>query len=106
VLGRLSLAALALAAACNGGKARPTPDPPVARCDEVRAHVEQLYRSAIAEPAADEIEANVHMVLADCRTDPGRFAPCVRAAQTVAQLEAQCVIPLDDEGRVEGAAFR
>jgi hypothetical protein len=46
------------------------------------------------------------MILGDCRKDPDRFVPCIRAATTVAQLESECVIPLDEAGTVEGAFFR
>jgi hypothetical protein len=45
------------------------------------------------------------MVLTDCRGDPARFAPCLRAAVSVPQMERDCLVPLDDEGKVEGQAF-
>ena len=115
------LLALLLLAACNG-KSRPTVPPSgsdagppknTAECDALAEPVAALYR-AEATPAADEagkaivdeeIADNTAMILADCRTDPARFAPCVRAASTVAQLESQCTIPLDDPGTVEGRSF-
>jgi len=81
-----------------------------AACDGLAPHVEQLYRAAAARDAQaelteGEVADNVAMVLGDCKAAPARVAPCVRAAPSVAQLEASCLIPLDDEGR-EGQNVR
>jgi hypothetical protein len=38
------------------------------------------------------------MIMNDCVKNPTKYAPCLAAAATVAQMEQECVIPLDDEG--------
>jgi hypothetical protein len=38
------------------------------------------------------------MIMNDCVKDPTKLAPCLAAAASVAQMEHECVIPLDDEG--------
>lgn len=100
-------------AACNGkapgSTAPPRPaedaapadlgDP--AACDALADRVTALYEAEKVEHAAD----NAAMILADCRTHPNRFVPCIEAAASVAALERDCVIPLDDEGTVEGRQF-
>jgi hypothetical protein len=45
------------------------------------------------------------MVLTDCRDDVRRVAPCIERARRVADLERECLIPLDDDGQVEGRKF-
>ena len=71
-------------------------------CDDVKAKVEALYRAeaTVKEPArVDEAVAdNTTMVMNDCARDPARFVPCISSASSVAALEQQCLIPLDDEG--------
>lgn len=84
------------------------------RCDSLRDHVASLYKKA--QPAdvdakkqkrRDMVRAdNVQMILTDCKKNPARFVPCIKKATSVAQLEKQCVIPLDDAGRVEGEYFK
>ncbi len=54
---------------------------------------------------AEILEDNVHMVLVDCKAHPDRFAPCLEKATSVEQMERDCLVPLDDEGTVEGKAF-
>lgn len=105
--------------ACGPRSTAPSSDgadpPTAASCDAHATRVQALYDDAL--PAAGdgddaaalrtaEIADNTHMVLADCRTQPARFAPCLARARTVAELEAHCVVPLDDAGEVEGAYFR
>lgn len=100
------------------------PDKPIVgdprACDESRAAIEALYRkesetapptvkpgqdpAAAAALAEQIIGDNVDMAMRDCRQDPGRVAPCLRVAPSVAQLERDCLAPLDEEGS-EGAAF-
>ncbi|HUJ63075.1 MAG TPA: hypothetical protein VLX92_31475 [Kofleriaceae bacterium] len=83
--------------------------PAAATCDGVRSRVEQLYRAEarakeptrVAEATAD----NTAMVMADCAKDPATRVPCLEKADSVAQIEKDCVIPLDDEG-TEGEAAR
>ena len=53
-----------------------------------------------------EVDDNTHMILTDCRTDPARFLSCIKVATSVAELERNCTIPLDDEGTVEARQFR
>ncbi len=89
---------------------KPTSTPPAApldpRCEKVRPHVEDLYRKAPADKdkalADDLLAANVTMVMNDCGLDPDRVAPCAERARDAAELEHSCLIPLDDEGAVDG----
>ena len=71
-------------------------------CDDVKGRVEQLYRAEAQakEPKrVDEAVAdNTAMVMADCNKDPARFVPCLAKAPSVAELEKQCLVPLDEEG--------
>jgi hypothetical protein len=99
------------------------PDKPLVgdpkKCDEARPGVEALYRAepdtlppakAGADPEAAKrlteqlIGDNVDMVMKDCKADPARVAPCIRAATSVRQLERDCLPALDEEGS-EGSAF-
>jgi hypothetical protein len=80
------------------------------RCEAIRPRVRSLYLAAQAaapekpEPAlaADLLEADVAMVVADCAVDPDRVAPCAERAPDAAAIEQTCLIPLDDEGAVDG----
>lgn len=79
--------------------------PPVANaktCDDVKARVEQMYRgeAQIKEPKrVDEAAAdNTAMVMRDCAKDPAKTVPCLASAGSVAELEKQCLVQLDDEG--------
>lgn len=123
--------ALALAAACSAGGAPPRPTgagagpgpggdrtPPAAaaldpRCARLRPRVEALYQRARPPAddkdkalAADLLAADVAMVMNDCRAEPDRVAPCAERAADAAELERACLIPLDDEGAVDGDALR
>jgi len=84
-----------------------TPPTNAKTCDEVKPRVEQMYRAEAQakEPKrVDEATAdNTAMAMKDCATDPAKFVPCLAKAPTVAELEKQCLIPLDDEG-TEGEA--
>lgn len=96
----------------DAGVDGPPVDPKV--CDESRSHIETLYTSEMPDltgAEADKIALekqivadNVDMMLVDCRKNPRRFAPCLKSAVSVAQMERDCLIPLDDEGR-EGTQF-
>jgi hypothetical protein len=108
--------ALALAAcACTsrktgagGGSGSGTGGGGTSVCEGARARAEQLYRAEAAArtpPGTDEeVADNVAMVVADCRTDPSLVAACAARATTVAALERDCLIQLDDEGS-EGRIF-
>jgi hypothetical protein len=86
-----------------------TAPPPTttATCDNVKPRVEAMYRAEgqQREPKrVDEyVSDNTTMIMNDCVTNPAKLAPCLAAAATVAQMEQECVIPLDDEG-TEGEA--
>jgi hypothetical protein len=86
----------------TGSGAAPGARPTGTACDAARAKVEQLYRASAAgkEPArADELVAdNTAMVMNDCVTAPDKLAACIAAATSAADLEARCLIPIDDEG--------
>lgn len=118
---RSAYLALFLVAACSpGGASHPrsgggdgTPPATTAeldpRCNHVRPRVEALYQKA-RDPTADKdqalaadlLAANVAMVMNDCRAEPDRVAPCAERAADAAELEKICLIPLDDEGAVDG----
>jgi hypothetical protein len=121
----VAVALLALGAcACKGGNGgegtgpgKSTGPGAVKDCDDLRGSIEAIYRREPAPaPAAGEDPAkaaalqkeilgdNVDMVLTDCRRQPGRIVPCIKAAQSVTQLEHDCLVPLDEEGS-EGTAF-
>jgi hypothetical protein len=100
------------------GPDKPIPGDPKL-CDEARPAVETLYRgepeapttakpgddAAAAQALAEQIIGdNVDMVMKDCKADPGRVAPCIRAATSVHQLERDCLPALDEEGS-EGSVF-
>lgn len=95
----------------GGGDAPPDADP---RCEAIRPRVRSLYeaaqRAAPQKPepalAADLLDADVSMVIADCAADPDRVAPCAERAADAAELERTCLIPLDDEGAVDGDRFQ
>jgi hypothetical protein len=78
-------------------------------CDGIRARVEQLYRAEAQakEPKrVDEaVSDNTTMVMNDCAKAPDKVAACVKTANSVAEIEQRCLIPLDDEG-TEGEAMR
>jgi len=90
----------------GGGPAAADLDP---RCAKVQPRVRSLYQKA-QDPAADKdkaladdlLAANVTMVMNDCRADPARVAPCAERVADAAELERTCLIPLDDEGAVDG----
>jgi hypothetical protein len=86
--------------------------PPVANaktCDDVKPRVELMYRgeAQVREPKRvdDAVADNTAMVMKDCAQDPAKTVPCLAKAATVAELEKQCLIQLDDEGS-EGEALR
>jgi hypothetical protein len=97
----------------ESGGGGPTPARLDPRCAKVRPHVEELYRKA-RDPSADKdqaladdlLAANLTMVMNDCRAEPDRVAPCAERAADAAELETTCLIPLDDEGAVDGEKLK
>jgi hypothetical protein len=99
----------------NGSDTADKGDP--AECEKARDKVRSFYEkeaAATAKPDDSEkvralrsqiVEDNTEMVMIDCRARPARFAPCLQRATSVEQMERECLIPLDDEGKVEGKAF-
>src|SRR5688500_1624044 len=94
----------------GGGEQPPATDP---RCETIRPRVRSLYEAALKaapqkpepELAADLLEADVAMVVADCVASPDRVAPCAERVSDAAELERTCLVPLDDEGAVDGDRF-
>lgn len=95
--------------ACTGSS-NGNGQPATSTCTAARAHVESLYRAESGKSGdqadiEESVADNTDMMLEDCRRDPKRFAPCLQAAVSVQQMERDCLIPLDDEGSVEGRTF-
>lgn len=71
-------------------------------CDDVKAKVEALYRAEAQEKEPTRVEAavmdNTTMVMNDCMKDPATFVPCLAKAQSISEIEKNCLVPLDDEG--------
>jgi hypothetical protein len=71
-------------------------------CEAMRGRVEQLYRAEAQAKEPSRVDAavvdNTAMVMTDCAQDPDKVAACLAAATTVADLEARCLAPIDDEG--------
>ena len=112
----LVLALVACSAACAAPSATTTvtstaTPPPTTRRDvrqrqaarrgAVSRRGEQREPKRVDEYVAD----NTAMVMNDCAKNPAKLAPCLAAAATVAELEQECLIPLDDEG-TEGEGAR
>jgi hypothetical protein len=77
-----------------------------ATCDGIKAHVEELYKAvASGDHADEEVADNTQMVLDDCAANPDKVANCTMKAKSAADLEARCLIPLDEEGS-EGDQFK
>ena len=107
----LVIAACSAPAATTTTTTTSTAPPPTtaATCDSVKPRVEAMYRAEgqQREPKrVDEyVSDNTTMIMNDCVANPAKLAPCLAAAATVAQMEQECVIPLDDDG-TEGEAQR
>ncbi|HLL20595.1 MAG TPA: hypothetical protein VK427_00610 [Kofleriaceae bacterium] len=85
--------------------------PPATGCESARTKVEQLYRAEAnarrdkPERVTEAVSDNTTMVLAECNQAPDRVVPCVNRVASAAELEKECLAPLDDEGS-EGEALR
>jgi len=105
------LVAIVLVAGCPKPETKPPPPPPPAgtTCDSLRPKLEQLYRAEAQQKEPKRVEEavadNTQMVLGDCAKQPDRVIACVSKAGTVAEIEKDCVIPLDEEGS-EGQALK
>ena len=94
----------------TNGSGTATP-PSATSCASVQPKIEQLYRDEAtakqesAERVAEAVADNTTMVMAECAQFPDRVAPCAMRVTTAAELEKQCLAPLDDEGS-EGEALR
>ena len=90
--------------ACGGPRpdARTTVIPPAPAtaktCNDVKPRVEDLYRTdPVSKRGPDFVGDNTAMVMNDCAKRPELVA-CLARVATVADLEHQCLIPIDDEG--------
>jgi len=108
--------ALLVVVACSGGGVPPTTgsgssgNPPVSGpCESARAKTEQLYRAEaeVKEPKHVDgaVADNTQMVMNDCAKAPAKVAACINGISTVAELEAKCLHPIDDEG-TEGTELK
>lgn len=102
---------LGVLVACSG---KTTPSPtggsgsgstavgPARSCAELEPRVRELYRAdaQAREPKRvdDAVSDNTTMVMNDCAKAPDKVVACVNGIATVAELEARCLQPLDDEG--------
>lgn len=83
----------------------------VAACEPVKEKAMSLYAlAAETESVAEDLRAgylraNVQMVMNDCQVRPKLVAPCVLKAASATEVEANCLLALDDAGDVEGRAF-
>jgi hypothetical protein len=86
----------------SGSSAIAAPPTNATTCDGVKAKIEGLYRAEAQQREPKRVEEavadNTTMVMNDCMKDPAKFVPCLNTAATIAELEKQCLIPLDDEG--------
>ena len=85
--------------------------PPATGCDGAKAKVEQLYKAeAVAKAEKDDriaesVADNTQMVMNECVKSPDKVVACINKVSTSAELEKQCLEPLDDAG-TEGEALR
>ena len=71
-------------------------------CESAKPKVEALYRAEAQakEPkrVEDAVADNTAMVMKDCAKQPDKTVACLGRVTTVAELEKDCLIPLDPEG--------
>lgn len=71
-------------------------------CADVGAKIEALYRAEAQAKEPKRVDGfvadNTTMVMNDCNKDPAIVVPCLAKAQSIAELEKNCLVPLDDEG--------
>ena len=92
----------------SGGGPSTPPTTNAKTCDDVKSRIEQMYRSEAQAKEPKRVEEavadNTAMVMNDCAKDPAKIVPCLARAGSIAELEQQCLIQLDDEG-TEGQAL-
>ena len=90
------------------------PTGPITSCESAKPKIEALYRADAdaTMPGADKVGKraeivadNTQMVLNDCAKTTSTAVPCLDRVTTVADMEAKCLIPIDDEG-TEGDALK
>lgn len=73
-----------------------------ATCADVKAKVEGLYRAEAQAKEPKRVEEavadNTSMVMADCAKAPTTTVPCLAKAQSIVEIEKNCLVPLDEEG--------
>jgi hypothetical protein len=73
-----------------------------ARCTALRSKVEQLYRAEAQHREPNRVDEAVAddtaMAMTDCARAPAEIAACIAAVGTAAELDARCLLPIDDEG--------
>jgi hypothetical protein len=96
----------------NGsGGGNGTSEPPATGCDGAKKKIEGLYRAeSVAkqdkpERTEEAVADNTHMVMAECAKSPDKVVSCINKVSSSAELEAQCLAKLDEEG-TEGEALR
>jgi len=71
-------------------------------CDGAKPKIEALYRAEAQAKEPKRVEEavadNTAMVLKDCAKQPDKAVACLGRVTTVAELEKDCLIPLDPEG--------
>lgn len=84
-------------------------EPVLIGCEAVRQKVERMYRSESTDKDAARLEGsiadNTAMVMNDCAKAPDKVVACINGSTTIAELEQNCLVQLDDEGS-EGEALR
>lgn len=84
---------------------------PATGCDGAKRKVAELYRVESnankdkPERVEEAIADNTQMVMDECVKSPDKVVGCINRVATAAELEKQCLAPLDDEGS-EGEALR
>jgi hypothetical protein len=104
---RPAFALVVFVVACSGANENVPPttgsgSAPAELCEGTRAKVEQLYRTEAEANEPKRVDAavadNTQMVMNDCAKDPAKVAACISGISTIAELEAKCLHPLDEEG--------
>ena len=78
------------------------PAKPATTGAEAEGHLRAMYREEATLAGSKRVDAetadNVAMALRDCKVDEPTFVACLGTVHDVRDLEANCLIPLDDEG--------